>query len=60
MALDLVELEQELLRVRSALDSWATRKQEASHDVRSMHVQALSDQAGLSRFPSWLSFDPTR
>uniref|UniRef100_A0A7S3VTS5 Kinetochore protein SPC25 n=1 Tax=Dunaliella tertiolecta TaxID=3047 RepID=A0A7S3VTS5_DUNTE len=44
--MDLLELEHELSRVRSALDSWSDCKQQSAQEVKDSHVQFLQDQHG--------------
>ena len=44
--MDLLELEHELARVRSALDGWADRKQLSAEDARDSHVEFMRDQHG--------------
>lgn len=44
--MDLLELEHELARVRSALDGWADRKQQGAEEARDSHVEFMRDQHG--------------
>lgn len=44
--MDMGELERELGRVRSRLDSWATRRSQEAAEAVDTHIHSMSDQKG--------------
>jgi len=44
--MDLLELENELARVKSAVDNWTEQKQFSAQEGRESHAEFLQDQHG--------------
>ncbi len=46
MAVDLKELENELLLTKSSFDSWAQKRTDTALQIKDAHIMTLQDQSG--------------